>query len=90
MMKCILRVARSRANSTACRPANEALVAASSVDVGPGVKIEDHKDVRKSAILAMFEVGTRVDPKHERRQSNGKLHGIALCAHAIRIWNMCG
>ena len=42
----------SSARSTSCRPANDAFVATTRVGVGPGVKIEDMRFVRKAAIPA--------------------------------------
>ena len=42
----------SSARSTSCRPANDAFVATTRVGVGPGLKMEDMRLVRKAAIPA--------------------------------------
>ncbi len=41
---------RTRAKRTSCRPANDTLVAIIREGVGPGVKIEETRSVRKAAI----------------------------------------
>lgn len=43
---------RARTKRTSCRPANDTLVAIIRVGVGPGVKIEDMRSVRKAAMMA--------------------------------------
>jgi len=43
-------VRRTRAKRTSCRPANDTLVAIIREGVGPGVKIEETRSVRKAAI----------------------------------------
>jgi len=52
-------VRKARTKRTSCRPANDTLVAIIRVGVGPGVKIEDMRSVRKAAMMtgARFDRG---------------------------------
>ena len=50
-MKCMLRVATRSDRRMICSARKEMLVAWIKVGVGPGVKIEDHRSLRKVAII---------------------------------------
>lgn len=49
----MLWVSSIRAKRTSCRPANDTLVAITREGVGPGVKIEVIRSVRKAAIAGV-------------------------------------
>ncbi len=55
-IKCTLYVATRRASRTVWRAAKEAFVAVRRDELGPGVKIEEKRSVRNSAIAPVDDV----------------------------------